>query len=72
MDFSTSGIIAGLLFGTLGFWIFKKSREKMSVKLAVIGVVMMLWPYFAPSDWMDWAGGLALGGAAYYVWNDDE
>ena len=71
MDFSVSNLIAGLLFGTLGIWLFRKSIQKSNLKLAVIAVAMILWTYFAPNDFADWLGGLAFAGAAYYVWNED-
>ncbi len=66
-----SNLLAGLLFGTVGFWIFRKSIQKSNLKLAVIAVSMILWTYFAPNDYADWIGCFALSGAAYYVWNEE-
>lgn len=71
MEFSASNLIAGLLFGTIGFWIFKQSIQKSNLKLAIIAVVMILWTYFAPNDFADWIGCLALSAAAYHFWRDD-
>lgn len=71
LNFSVSEIIAGLLFGTLGFWIFKKSREKMNVKLSVIGVSLFFWPYIPNNIWVNWLGGLALCALAWKWWNEE-
>jgi hypothetical protein len=68
---STSSLIAGLLFPSIGFYVFRKSRQQMSVKLALVGVAMMLWPYFAPSDALEWVGGFAMCGLCFYWWDKD-
>lgn len=70
-DFTTAGLIANLLFSTLGLWFFQQSRKKMNVKLSIIGVVMMLFPFFVSNAWGEWALGLGLCGAGWWIWDEE-
>lgn len=68
LNFSVSGLIAGLIFGVVGLWLFREGRKSLNHKVMVIGLVMMIYPYFTNGPWMDWGIGFGLSGLAYYLW----
>ena len=68
MNFSISSLFAGILFSSAGLYLIKVGRSRGNIKLAIIGVVMLLYTYFTSSPWVDWSLGSALCGAAYFVW----
>jgi hypothetical protein len=69
MNFSISSLFAGLIFGTIGFWILKESRKKGSFYLMGIGLTLMVYPYFTPNAWVDWGAGIALCFLARQLWD---
>lgn len=68
LNFSVSGLIAGLLFGVVGLWMFCEGKRRLNNKVVVIGLVLMIYPYFTNGPWMDWGIGFALCGLAYHLW----
>lgn len=68
VDFSVSGLLAGLIFGIVGMWMFRQGKRKSSLAIVGIAVALMLYPYFTRGPIADWGVGLALCGAAYYIW----
>ena len=68
-DLSISALIAGFVFGVFGFAIFKRGRNRGTHQLVVIGLTMMIYPYFVANAWLDWIIGFALSYGAYYFWN---
>ena len=67
--FDTSAMIAGLLFGIVGYWLFREGRRRDQSKILWIGVALMIYPYFFESAKATWAVGIALCGAAYSIWS---
>lgn len=65
MDFSVSSLLAGLLFGAAGIWLIKDGRREGNLPWAVIGVVLLVYPYFVPNPWATWGIGVALLALAY-------
>ena len=49
-------------------YLIKIGKSRANIKLAVIGVIMMLYTYFTNSPWVDWGIGAGLSGVAYLVW----
>lgn len=68
-NFSISSLIAGLLFGIIGWWLFKEARKRTNNYNVVIGVVLMIYPYFVTQAFLVWATGALLCWAAYYFWD---
>ena len=67
-DISISGIIAGLLFGVIGMWMFREGKRNSNLKIVVISVLLMIYPYFTSGPKQDWGVGLMLCGLAYFFW----
>lgn len=69
MDLSVSAVISGLLFGGIGFWMLKQSRQKGNFYLMVIALALMIYPYFTHGPVADWGVGIGLCYAAHHFWN---
>ncbi|MBO9668549.1 MAG: hypothetical protein J7501_17255 [Bdellovibrio sp.] len=67
-SFSVSALIASLIFGIVGLWLFRHGRRESHIPNVIIGVGLMVYPYFVDGAKLTWGVGLALCGAAYYYW----
>jgi hypothetical protein len=61
-----SVLFAGLLFGVIGLAGFTYGKKNALWKPMVIGLALMLFPYFVAETWLLYAIGAALCGAL--VW----
>ena len=66
MNFSISSLIAGLVFGLIGWWLFSQGRKRTNNYFVVIGLLLMVYPYFTKGPLADWGVGSVLCGFAYY------
>lgn len=62
-------IIGALLFGIIGWIVFRRGRKTSLSVLTWTGVALMLYPYGVSETWMLWLVGVALSGLAYTKWN---
>ena len=65
-NLSFSIIIAGLIFSSVGWILFKHGRKEAENKIVVIGLALMLYPYFIESTKLMWLIGLALSAWGYW------
>ena len=66
---SFANLFAGILFGTVGFAAFLYGKKSARWKPMVIGVVLMVFPYFIEETWLLYVIGIALS-AFIFVWRD--
>ena len=59
-SFSLGGIIAGFLFGSIGFVAFMYGKKNSLFKPMLIGMALMAYPYFIRSTIWTWVVGGAL------------
>lgn len=65
---SLSSLLSGVIFGIIGMFLLRDGRKKGSPKLAVIGILLMAFPYFTPGYWLiDWVVGITLCYTAYVI-----
>ena len=64
---STSSLIWGLLFGSVGFGFFIYGKKQKSVVPLVCGLVLMIFPYFISNTILLAAIGVALITLPYFV-----
>ncbi|MCB0371287.1 MAG: hypothetical protein KDD45_18180 [Bdellovibrionales bacterium] len=69
LNISISGIIAGLLFGIIGLWMFREGKRRSEIPILLIGIALMVYPYFTSGPLADWGVGIILCGLAYRLWN---
>lgn len=60
MNLNVSNLIAGLIFGTIGFSAFIYGKKQASAKPMVIGISLMAFPYFVSNNWVLWISGSVL------------
>lgn len=68
-SFDFKSLVAGLIFGSIGLWVLGHGRKNANNRNVVIGLVLMMYPYFVSGALLTWGIGFALCGYAYYTWN---
>lgn len=64
---STSWLIWGLVFGSVGLGFFVYGKRQKSVVPAVCGLILMIFPYFISSTGLLVSIGAALIAIPYFV-----
>lgn len=67
--FTTSQVIASLLFSVIGIYLFRLGKKTASYSLAFTSIALMVYPMFTTGWLQDWGVGLLLCGLAYYFHN---
>jgi hypothetical protein len=60
MNFNPYNLLAGFIFGTLGWGAFSYGRKLDLWKPRAIGVGLMVYPYFIATSWLLWVTGVGL------------
>jgi hypothetical protein len=61
--FSFANIIGGLIFSGVGFVAFVYGKKMTLWKPMVIGLALMIYPYFISDTWVLYGVGIALSAA---------
>lgn len=64
-----SNIIGGVIFGIIGFVAFNYGRKMKSSKPLMVGIALMVFPYFVSNTLLLYIIGAGLC-AALYFWRD--
>ena len=59
-------IIGGIVFGIIGWYAFIHGKKEKSWRPMVIGIVLMVYPYFVPNPLLAIGIGLGLTAALYF------
>ena len=63
MDLSAGTLFVSLGVGTVGFGFFLYGKKQVRIPQLVVGLAMMIYPYFlASAPWMLGIAGILLGG----------
>lgn len=65
--FSVSSLIAGFLFGIIGFYLFRHGKKTMNYGVIFCSIGLMCYTLFTSGPLLDWGVGFALCGLAYYL-----
>ena len=68
LSFSVPALIAALLFGVVGFWLYREGKRRDQSKVLWIGVALMIYPYFVEGAFWTWTIGLILCALARHYW----
>lgn len=60
MQFSSSSIVAGVLFGAAGLYFLRIGKREAHIPLVLYGIALMAYPYFVANDYLLWGIGAAL------------
>lgn len=67
--FSLAGLIGGILFGSIGFIAFMYGKKNAEFKPMLIGVLLMLYPYFVKNTIAMYLAGIALT-VVLFIWRE--
>lgn len=67
MSFSFSELMAGFIFGVVGFALFRAAKKDTHFPNMGVGIAMMVYPLFVHGAWLVWGVGFGLCGAAYWL-----
>jgi hypothetical protein len=65
---SPAYLVGSILFGIVGYIVYRKGRKTAEKTLTWLGVGLMLYPYAISQTWLLWGIGIALCGWAYTQW----
>ncbi len=65
LDFSFSSLMAGFVFGVIGFYLFREGKKRLNYSTIFCGVSLMAYPIFVSGPWMTWGTGVVLCAVAY-------
>ncbi|MDD5336606.1 MAG: hypothetical protein PHS32_22950 [Rhodoferax sp.] len=65
---SPAYILGAILFGIIGYVVFRRGRKLPDSMLTWSGVALMLYPYAISQTWLLWLLGIALCGWVYAQW----
>ena len=60
LHFEPYVLLAGFIFGTIGWGAFMYGRRLDLFYPRLIGVALMAYPYFTPNRWLVWIVGVLL------------
>jgi hypothetical protein len=63
---SPAALFASLVFGVIGFAAFMYGKKHAVMVPMVLGIGLMVFPYFVPDAWMIWLVGGLLTAAIWY------
>jgi len=64
--FNWWNLLSGFIFGIIGWYAFLHGKREKSWRPMVIGIVLMVYPYFVPNTLLAFAIGSALTAALYF------
>ena len=59
-------LLGGFVFGTIGMGSFAYGRSLDRWKPKVLGILLMIYPYFITNRWAMWAVGVILCGTLWF------
>lgn len=65
---SPSSILAGVVFGLIGMYVFRQGKREQNIPLVLAGLGLMLYSWFTKGPLQDWGIGAAFCAVAYYYW----
>jgi hypothetical protein len=66
MSFSFNNILAGIIFGAVGFVAFVYGKKMSAWRPMAIGITLMAYPYFVSNDVAVWIIGILLTTGLYF------
>jgi hypothetical protein len=67
MNFSFSALMASLIFGIFGYYLWRLGKKRGHGGVKLIAIALMVYPYFIENDWALWIIGFALTFFGYRI-----
>jgi hypothetical protein len=61
-----SDLFAMLMFSIVGLLAFKRGKREVHLPHIIIGLVLMIYPWFVPAGLWLWAAGIVLTGLLFF------
>ncbi len=68
--FTPANLLGALIFGTIGMGAFMWGKRKATIPPLVLGLLLMVYPYFVTETWLMYAVGALLTGGLF-VWKEE-
>jgi len=65
MTFNPWTLLAGFIFGVAGIYFLKLGKKDGNLRVLMLGVALIFYPYFVENPYLCWAIGAALSIFAY-------
>ncbi len=62
---SPGNLFGAILFGSIGMGAFVYGKKSGAIKPIIIGILLMIYPYFIPQTWLMYLAGSALTFSLY-------
>lgn len=73
LSFSAGTLLAGLVFGVFGIFIFRQGKREANFRRLLLGFVLLAYGFFVTNPWVCWGIGFALLGVNYFTgWVEPE
>jgi hypothetical protein len=63
---SPAALFGSLIFGVIGFAAFMYGKKSALIVPMILGVALMVYPYFVPETWLIYAIGCGLTTAIWF------
>ena len=60
LQFQPYNLLAGLVFGMIGWGAYRYGKQLELIYPRVLGVALMVYPYFVSNRWLIWMVGVIL------------
>lgn len=60
MELSFSSVAAGIIFGSFGIYTIKRGKNRSHVLDILVGITLLVYPYFVTNVWLNWGLGIGL------------
>ena len=67
LNFSFSALMASLIFGIFGMYLFKLAKKRSHGLLIAVAIALMVYPYFVTNVFLTWAIGIVLTIVGYKI-----
>jgi len=67
MNFSAANLIAGVIFGSIGFVAFMYGKRMHLWKPMFLGLALMVYPYFVSNDVVMVVAGIVASASLWFV-----
>lgn len=64
--FTAANIFGSILFGSIGFGAFIYGRKVSATSPLIIGLILMVYPYFISETWLLYAIGVIMTTSLYF------
>ena len=65
LNLSFGSLMGGFVFGVFGFYLIKEGRRQSHVLFIILGLFLIVYPYFISNTWLHWLIGSGCLWLAY-------